>query len=312
MKKFFSLKWFLPKSSVHFSAVASSAYTKAENKSVSTQRNYRTAVRSFKKYLDGKDILIEKLTPKLIEGFANWLKENNICDNTIACYMKKLRAILNEYFEGKKEFGYLFKGVTTKMRPTKKRAAKEEDIQKLMSAKSYADNYKEELAIDIAKFQFLAMGMPFVDIANLKVKDIKDGYFDYYRHKTHVKVHVNINNVLRQIIDKYISKAKGEYLFPIIQDRNDFSNQAHLTLVRYNYQLRKICKKLDIQTVTSYVIRHSWASYAYQNDTKLSVISKALGHTRTSTTLTYIQGPGDDKVQEANDMVLSRFWDYYV
>ena len=291
---------------VLFSMVVEAAYAKAIKKSVSTQRNYRTAVNNLEEFLGHKDIPIDELTPSLLQDFSEWLTANGIADNTIACYMKKIRAILNEYFKGEKDFGYLFYGVKTKMSPTKKKAIREEDLMKLLSYK--ARNEKEELVIDIARFQFLAMGMPFVDIANLKIRDIKNGYFEYRRHKTGVTVHVSIKKELATLINKYKAKANGRYLFPIINDVGDnFSCQAHRSLVRYNYLLKKICKKLGIPSVTSYVIRHSWASYAYQEDVKLPVISKALGHTQTFTTLTYIKGPDDDKVAEANSIVLSRF-----
>ena len=296
---------------VLFSMVVEAAYAKAIKKSVSTQRNYRTAVANFDEFLGNEDIPVDNLSSKLIEDFAEWLKNGGLSDNTVACYMKKLRAILNEYFKGEKDFGYLFYGVKTKMSPTKKKAIREEDLMKLRSYK--ARNEKEELVIDIARFQFLAMGMPFVDIANLKIRDIKNGYFEYRRHKMGVTVHVSMKKELATLINKYKAKANGRYLFPIINDVGDnFSCQAHRSLVRYNYLLKKICKKLGIPAVTSYVIRHSWASYAYQEDVKLPVISKALGHTQTSTTQTYIKGPEDDKVAEANSIVLSRFKGIFV
>ena len=291
---------------VLFSMVVEAAYAKAIKKSVSTQRNYRTAVVNFDEFLGHEDIPVDNLSSKLIEDFAEWLKNGGLSDNTVACYMKKLRAILNEFFKGEKDFGYLFYGVKTKMSPTKKKAIREEDLMKLLSYR--AENDKEELVIDIARFQFLAMGMPFVDIANQKIRDINNGYFEYRRHKTGVTVRVSIKKELATLINKYKTKANGRYLFPIINDEGDnFSCQAHRSLVRYNYLLKKICKKLGIPAVTSYVIRHSWASYAYQEDVKLPVISKALGHTQTFTTLTYIKGPDDDKVAEANSIVLSRF-----
>ena len=296
---------------VLFSMVVEAAYAKAIKKSVSTQRNYRTAVANFDEFLGHEDIPVDNLSSKLIEDFAEWLKNGGLSDNTIACYMKKLRAILNEYFKGEKDFGYLFYGVKTKMSPTKKKAIREEDLMKLLSYKSR--NEKEELVIDIARFQFLAMGMPFVDIANLKIRDIKNGYFEYRRHKTGVTVHVSMKKELATLINKYKAKDNGRYLFPIINDVGDnFSCQAHRSLVRYNYLLKKICKKLGIPAVTSYVIRHSWASYAYQEEVKLPVIAKALGHTQTSTTQTYIKGPEDDKVAEANSIVLSRFKGIFV
>lgn len=310
MKTEKKLQWHLSKTTVLLSDVVKAAYDKAARKSVSTQRNYRTAVNNLEEFLGHKDITVDAITPLLIRDFAEWLKANGIADNTIACYMKKIRAILNEYFDGEEDFGYLFKGVNTRMSITKKRAVKEENLEKLLSYK--AENDKEELAIDIAKFQFLAMGMPYVDVANLKIRDIKNGYFEYRRHKTGVMVCVTIEKELALIINKYKAKATGKYLFPIIRDDKEFSYQAHSSLVRYNYLLKKICKKLGIPAVTSYVIRHSWASYAYQENVKLPVIAKALGHTQTSTTQTYIKGPEDDKVAEANSIVLSRFKDVFV
>ena len=310
MKTEKKLQWYLSETTVLLSDVVKAAYAKAERKSVSTQRNYRTAVVNFDEFLGHEDIPVDNLSSKLIEDFAEWLKNGGLSDNTVACYMKKLRAILNEYFKGEKDFGYLFYGVKTKMSPTKKKAIREEDLMKLLSYK--ARNEKEELVIDIARFQFLAMGMPFVDIANLKIRDIKNGYFEYRRHKTGVTVCVSIKKELATLINKYKAKANGRYLFPIITDDNEFSYQAHRSLVRYNYLLKKICKKLGISAVTSYVIRHSWASYAYQEEVKLPVIAKALGHTQTSTTQTYIKGPEDDKVAEANSIVLSRFKGIFV
>ena len=305
MKTEKKLQWHLSETTVLLSDVVKAAYDKAARKSVSTQRNYRTAVKNLEEFLGHKDITVDAITPLLIRDFAEWLKANGIANNTIACYMKKIRAILNEYFDGEEDFGYLFKGVNTRMSITKKRAVKEENLEKLLSYR--AENDKEELAIDIAKFQFLAMGMPYVDVANLKIRDIKDGYFEYKRHKTGVMVCVTIEKELALIINKYKAKATGKYLFPIITDDKEFSYQAHRSLVRYNYLLKKICKKLGIPAITSYVIRHSWASYAYQEEVKLPVIAKALGHTQTNTTQTYIKGPEDDKVAEANSIVLSRF-----
>ena len=120
MKTEKKLQWYLSETTVLLSDVVKAAYAKAERKSVSTQRNYRTAVVNFDEFLGHEDIPVDNLSSKLIEDFAEWLKNGGLSDNTVACYMKKLRAILNEYFKGEKDFGYLFYGVKNKMSPTKK------------------------------------------------------------------------------------------------------------------------------------------------------------------------------------------------
>ena len=79
---------------VLFSMVVEAAYAKAIKKSVSTQRNYRTAVVNFDEFLGHEDIPVDNLSSKLIEDFAEWLKNGGLSDNTVACYMKKLRACL--------------------------------------------------------------------------------------------------------------------------------------------------------------------------------------------------------------------------
>ena len=52
--------------------------------------------------------------------------------------------------------------------------------------------------------------------------------------------------------------------------------------------------------ISSYVVRHSWASIAYQHHLDISLIGKALGHTKTSTTLLYIKSLADPDLAEAN------------
>ena len=56
--------------------------------------------------------------------------------------------------------------------------------------------------------------------------------------------------------------------------------------------------------LTSYVARHSWASLAYQHNVDLPVISKAMGHTSTKTTLVYIREIDDTRIDSANHKML--------
>ena len=58
-------------------------------------------------------------------------------------------------------------------------------------------------------------------------------------------------------------------------------------------------------TLTSYVVRHTWASLAYSSNVELSVISKALGHANTKTTLVYIREIDDKQVADANRMIIN-------
>ena len=73
----------------------------------------------------------------------------------------------------------------------------------------------------------------------------------------------------------------------------------------YNRQLRRLSKMAGLsRKLTSYVARHSWASMAYSQNVDLSVISKALGHTNSKTTMVYIREIDDNRIDKANHQLL--------
>ena len=51
-------------------------------------------------------------------------------------------------------------------------------------------------------------------------------------------------------------------------------------------------------------MRHTWATLAFRNNVDLPIISKALGHTNTNTTITYIREIDDAPIAEANRKLL--------
>ena len=81
----------------------------------------------------------------------------------------------------------------------------------------------------------------------------------------------------------------------------------------YNRSLRAIYNKAVVEglvketginiALTSYTMRHSWASLAYKSGVPLPVISQALGHTRPDTTMVYIRSLDNAQMQEGNDKV---------
>jgi integrase/recombinase XerD len=64
--------------------------------------------------------------------------------------------------------------------------------------------------------------------------------------------------------------------------------------------------------LTSYVVRHTWASLAYDTNIDLAVISSALGHSNTNTTRVYIQGINNQRLADANQKVLNRIITAYL
>lgn len=286
----------------------------SQRRAKSTIDNYQTALRSLLTYA-GKDISTEQIDVAMMEGYQRWLQLRGVSRNTSSCYMRSLRALLR-HIDAEGEYKEAFKSVYTGNEKTEKRAITEEELKRLKSplpTSPYRGRGKEQrknaamgMVRDLFLFSFCALGMPFVDLAFLKKSQVKDGYIDYRRHKTGQHIRVKIEPLMQEIIDKYARKD-GLYLFPILTNSNHEQAMREYERQRskYNRLLSKLAKRTHLPHLTSYVARHSWASIAYNHDVALPIISKAMGHTSTQTTLTYIREINDQRIEKINDYLLS-------
>lgn len=75
-------------------------------------------------------------------------------------------------------------------------------------------------------------------------------------------------------------------------------------LHQYNGCLKEIGEQLSIPIhLTSYVIRHTWATEALRNGTRVAVISQALGHTSERTTRHYLAALDQPQLDAANEII---------
>lgn len=277
-------------------------------KSHSTIDNYRTALRSFMTFA-GSSLLVGEIDQQLMDHYQQHLQSKGICLNTVSCYMRSLRTIYNKVAiktkttAAENPFDTVFLGKTK----TQKRSIADEDIVRIQQLVLPAHSYLK-LCQDTLLFSFYALGMPFVDIAHLKRSQISDGIILYYRHKTKQPVHVRIEPCIQEIIDRYYN-PKSKYIFPFItsEEKMKATRQYLTNLGRYNRTLKRIAAMAGVSAnITSYTMRHTWATLAFHNNIDLSVISKALGHTNTNTTITYIREIDDAPIAEANRMLLEK------
>ena len=271
----------------------------AMSKSTSTQANYLTATRSFRKYLKD-DLPLSCITADTISGYERWLRKQGISLNTTSCYLRSLRSLLVSSDE---KLVRAFEAVFTGSVKTDKRSVPLSTLVRLRELTLRPASF-DELARDIFLFSFYAMGMPFVDVAHLQHKQITDGQIVYFRQKTGQRVTIALEPPMQSIINRHTERAAANYVFPLLQKGTDHEYQV--VLGRYNRALVRLSKKAGIGCrLTSYVVRHSWASTAYSANVDLPVISKALGHTNPNTTLTYIREIDDLRLQEANHQIIS-------
>lgn len=274
----------------------------------STAKNYRTAIRSLSCFLQGQQLMVKDISPELMADYAQWLRQQGISMNTVSCYLRSLRAIYNKVvkqynLDDRKPFKDLFTGHTKTM----KRSATDDDIKRLQ-AMILPKHSALQLSRDIFLFSLYAQGMPFVDVAFLHKEQIRDGQIVYERHKTGQQIVVKIEGCIQEIINRY-SRADSDFVFPIITAHHPAQayKQYQSSLRSYNRNLHKLEKLAGLKrNLTSYVVRHTWASVAYDTNVDLAVIASALGHTNTNTTRIYIRDINNRRLAEANREVLSR------
>lgn len=287
--------------------------TTREQHRFSTALNYRTAFRSFHKFMHHQDFDLRDITPERLTAWRIWLREQGCCQNTTACYTKSLRAIYNKVYKETPSRSKLrkqespFSDLAIAMTTTEKRAVNQQELQRLM-ALPLRESSHLALARDLFLFSFYAMGMPFVDVAYLRPSQIREGWLTYERHKTGQRVRVALLPEMLDILHRRAAK-QGSYVFPLLHTTD--AAQANLEyqsrLRCYNNALRELSRRAHLQRrLTSYVARHTWASLAFSHEMPLPIISQALGHRNTNTTLFYIRSIDDTRLADANRQLMSQ------
>jgi site-specific recombinase XerD len=264
---------------------------------------YATATRSFARFRCGQDILIDKIDNELLMGFESHLKCAGIRKNSISCYMRALRAIYNQAV--KKNLStqkHPFRDIYTGVDKTIKRAVNEETIIRLKN-RDFSAQKKLALAQDLFMFSFYMRGMSFVDMANLRQSNVKNGYITYSRSKTKQNLTVKIEKCMAEIIDRYKEETVDDYLLPIYNKEN-YNHVSHLRT--YNKRLKRISTLLDLEkTLSSYVARHSWATLAHHKGVSIEIISESMGHENENTTRIYLASLDQSIIDKANADIIA-------
>lgn len=107
------------------------------------------------------------------------------------------------------------------------------------------------------------------------------------------------------LLEKY--KHNGTpYLFPVLKGGRPSYKEYESALRLQNKRLKTLAAVIDRPDLklTTYVARHSWASIAHEKGVQIEVISRALGHTSIETTCIYVAYFDNQKVDNANKLVV--------
>jgi site-specific recombinase XerD len=261
-----------------------------------------TARKSFERFLCGQDILLDRIDNDLMRKYEIWLKTTGVTKNTISCYMRAFRSVYNQAVKrGLTVQRNPFVNIFTRIDKTVKRAVNEETVIKLKNMDLSAHD-ELALARDLFMFSFYMRGMSFVDMANLRKSNVKNGYIVYARSKTKQLLTVKIEDCMQEIITRYERQTIDDYLLPIYTAQNrDNTSQ----LRNHNKRLKRISEMLKPdKPLSSYVSRHTWATLALRKGIPVEVISESMGHENETTTRIYLASLGQSVVDKANAEII--------
>lgn len=263
--------------------------TKEKESTISIYRNAETKI---KEYCDYDILRIQDIDIEWLDGYVEKLKNNGNKKNTIAAYLRCIRAVIN--FSKKRGLikDYVFSSYSIKMEETDKRSLNIEQLRTLWTAELSSIRSKHR---DIFFLIFFLMGINMIDLST--IEKIEDGRIKYRRAKTGTLYDIKVEPEALRIINKYKGESHLLKMFDKVKNYKFYE-------VALNDALGKISKDLNLPKISSYWARHSFATIAYEIGISMDIIADCLGH-KGSHRITEIYIRKDQqKIDEANRKVI--------
>ena len=282
----------------------------------STAHVYKNAIFSFSKFCGTSNVSFRQVTRERLRRYGQYLYECGLKPNTISTYMRMLRCIYNRGAEaGSAPYvPRLFHDVYTGVDVRQKKALPIGELRRLLYEDPKSERLRRTQAIAALMFQFC--GMSFADLAHLEKSALDQNVLRYNRIKTKTPMSVEILDTAKEMINRLRSNQDShpdspDYLFDILSsDKKRTDERAYReyqsALRQFNNRLKDLARALRLKSpVTSYTLRHSWATTAKYRGVSIEMISESLGHKSIKTTQIYLKGFGLKERTEVNKGNLS-------
>ena len=248
----------------------------------STAKSYLDALRSFKCFCGMEEIPYAYIDKERLLLYQAWLSKRGCMRNTVSTYMRRIRHIYNLAVEAG-EVSYipnLFKGVFTGVESKRKKALPLDCLRSLMGTPRVEPEMRRTQLCFCLMFSFSG----------------KSGSF----------IRVEIPADVRLLLDELAvcTDKDSPYLFPFLSGKKTGEAayaEYNGALLRFNRDLRSLAETCGVgEPVTSYTIRHSFATTLKEQDVPIEMISELLGHTSIKTTQIYLKSFSLERLSAVN------------
>ena len=271
-------------------------------------QSYQTAVNRLIGFT-GKELTIDKISFSLLSDFDTQLIKDGLSVNSVAVYMREIRALLNKAIKKKllsKEL-YPFDDYKIKTEKTVNRPISQSELH---TVKQYSLTVGSRLwhSRNMFLLIFNLIGISFIDLSLLKHYSIQGDRVLYRRRKTGTLYSIKLTAEALRIINLY-KDENSEFLISYLRidgipkklERKTIAQNLK-TCNKYLKRLGKLCE-LPIP-LTTYVARYTWANVAKSLGYPKDQIAEALGHEYGNRiTGIYLDNYGNEVIDEMNKKV---------
>ncbi len=278
---------------------------------IGNSKLYRFVAASFKTFSLNRDYYFYELDYPLLTKYETWMRSKSVSENTLSIHFRTMRSLFNmaikENIAHEKDYPFKKFKVSKFNTKTNRRAISKSEVKTIESLELEIGTKLYE-ARQIFLFIYYGQGINFVDIAELKWKNKEQGRIFYIRRKTRKPIHFALTKPLLQILSYWfpITGLDSEnYIFPIL-DRNkhitpvQIDNRVHKTRTEINELFKEIGTLAGISTpLTTYVVRHTFATTLKYGGVPTAIISEAMGHKTEDITQTYLKSFENSVIDDA-------------
>ena len=302
----------------------------AAEASVSAPPTGRGKAVAWATWLNHHDVSLDRVNVTFCREWEQTLRSTGIKEITLSLRFRTLRAVLNQAIAAglMKADAYPFARTVAEKHKlqvgkfdvsTAKRAISRDELRRLEALEPATE--RQRLAKDVFLFSFYGGGINFVDLGQLRWRDLsgeapETGHpqrLNYVRQKTGGKFSLRLMAPAAAIVAAYrpyTCATSVSYVFPILDlakhvNPTQIKSRLHKVLGQVNKDLKMLGELAGIATpLTTYVARHSFATTLKQGGTQTAVISQAMGHKSEAVTAVYLDSFGSDLIDTAFEGLL--------
>lgn len=295
-----------------------------ERCSEGTKKWYKESVSPIINFNNGNDIEIEKINVKFLKEFEADHIARGGSQNGVAAYFRGVKSLINKAIA---EYDEIEKNVFDNYKITQKKTTKRalgidlfNDLRKLKNEGGDSLSTADINTLNYCLFMFNCRGMNFVDLAKLKKGQIWEAKYEngqlvsgklfYKRSKNKKDFLMALTLEAISILNEYdiTNSENDDFVFPIGYEEGSTGYERYRQKrKRFNTRLRKLAALSGHPgvSITSYSIRHSWASIAKGKGVSSDKIGEMMGHDDPKVTQVYLESFGNQELDEANEMIVA-------